>query len=116
MKPMKAIAVIALVLMVVGIFLAVPACVPTYSLVISVVGQGTTDPTAGEYTYRRIGGIATLTITATPSAGWQFDSWSGDASGTSPFTTLTMDSNKAVTANFKEAPQLPLTPTPTPTP
>ncbi|MDD4986133.1 MAG: InlB B-repeat-containing protein, partial [Dehalococcoidales bacterium] len=39
-------------------------------------------------------------LTATPSEGYQFDSWSGDASGTSPKVTITMDGDKNITANF----------------
>ena len=40
------------------------------------------------------------TITATPSSEYVFQSWSGSASGTSPSTTVTMNSDKAVIANF----------------
>ena len=39
-------------------------------------------------------------VTATPSAEYVFQSWSGSASGSSPSTTVTMDSDKAVVANF----------------
>ncbi len=42
----------------------------------------------------------TVTLTATPSTGYSFANWSGDASGTSSSTTVTMDGNKSVTANF----------------
>ena len=41
-----------------------------------------------------------VTLTATPAAGFVFDHWSGDLSGTSNPATITMDSNKTVTANF----------------
>jgi len=41
-----------------------------------------------------------VTLTATPSEGYQFGSWSGDASGTSPTVTITMDGDKDITANF----------------
>ncbi len=44
-----------------------------------------------------------VTLTATAAPGWEFSSWSGDASGTSPVTTVTMTRNKSVTANFTEA-------------
>jgi len=43
---------------------------------------------------------ASVTLTATPASGYQFVSWSGDASGTSPTVTITMNSNKNVIANF----------------
>jgi len=41
-----------------------------------------------------------VTLTATPSEGYQFDSWDGDASGTSPIVTITMDGDKDITADF----------------
>jgi len=42
----------------------------------------------------------TVTLQATPNAGYHFVNWSGDASGTNTSVTITMDSNKSVTANF----------------
>lgn len=42
----------------------------------------------------------TVTLTATAISGWDFDYWSGAASGTNPTTTVTMNSNKSVTAHF----------------
>ena len=44
-----------------------------------------------------------VTLTATPNAGYTFDHWSGDASGSNAVTTVTMDSDKAVTAHFTES-------------
>ena len=41
-----------------------------------------------------------VNLTATPNSGYNFTSWTGDASGTSSATTVTMNSNKTVTANF----------------
>jgi uncharacterized repeat protein (TIGR02543 family) len=41
-----------------------------------------------------------VTLTATPSAGYAFGSWSGDATGSTDPLTLNMDANKTVTANF----------------
>jgi uncharacterized repeat protein (TIGR02543 family) len=43
---------------------------------------------------------STVTLTATPAADYEFVSWSGDASGDEPEITVTMDSDKSVTANF----------------
>jgi gliding motility-associated-like protein/uncharacterized repeat protein (TIGR02543 family) len=40
-------------------------------------------------------------IKATPAAGYIFTGWSGDASGTSPSVTITMDGSKSVVANFQ---------------
>ena len=42
------------------------------------------------------------TLTATPSAGYIFASWSGDASSTDNPLTVTMDDNKSIGATFTE--------------
>ena len=41
-----------------------------------------------------------VTVTANPASGYGFGGWSGDASSTASPTTVTMDSNKSVTASF----------------
>lgn len=41
-----------------------------------------------------------VTLTATPGTGYSFSGWSGDLSGGANPATLTMDADKAVTANF----------------
>jgi len=41
-----------------------------------------------------------VTLTATPNTDYAFSSWSGDATGSSSTTTVTMNSDKNVTANF----------------
>lgn len=41
-----------------------------------------------------------VTVSASPSQGYSFDRWSGDASGTDTQVTVTMTSNKTVTAHF----------------
>jgi len=38
---------------------------------------------------------------AVPAAGWEFDSWSGDASGSSNPLTISIDGPKSITAIFK---------------
>ncbi|MBI5296272.1 MAG: S-layer homology domain-containing protein [Chloroflexi bacterium] len=43
-----------------------------------------------------------VTLTATARAGYNFASWSGNASGTANPTTVTMTASKTVTANFAE--------------
>jgi uncharacterized repeat protein (TIGR02543 family) len=39
-------------------------------------------------------------LTPIPNAGYQFASWSGDATGTTNPVSVTMDANKNITANF----------------
>jgi len=70
-----------------------------HDLTISVDGQGTTNPGLGIHTYDE---GTPVTITASPASGWMFDHWGGDVSGTSPAIVITMDSNKMVTAYFKQ--------------
>jgi len=41
-----------------------------------------------------------VSLTATPAAEYEFVSWSGDVSVGSPTVTVTMDSDKEITANF----------------
>jgi uncharacterized repeat protein (TIGR02543 family) len=41
-----------------------------------------------------------VTLTATPASGYTFSNWSGGASGTSATTTVTVNANTSVTANF----------------
>ncbi|MCY2686027.1 InlB B-repeat-containing protein [Salinimicrobium sp. TH3] len=41
-----------------------------------------------------------VTLTATPATGYQFSSWSGDATGSTNPLTVTMNANKNITANF----------------
>ncbi len=75
--------------------------VPTHTLSVHVVGSGTVTVTPDQAAY--IEG-AVVTLTATPSSGWQFAGWSGDLSGTVNPISITMDGNKIVTATFSRIP------------
>jgi len=79
-----------------------PAVV-TYTLTTTVSPAGTgsvaKSPDLAQYPAGTV-----VTLTATASAGYQFSHWSGDAAGTSATTTVTMNANKAVTANFVQMP------------
>ena len=70
-----------------------------YALTMKTVGQGSVSP--GNQTFND---GTQVNITATPSAGWSFSGWTGDASGSSN-TTITMNSNKTITATFTLAPK-----------
>ncbi len=62
-------------------------------------GSVSLSPSGGTYNDGTV-----VTITASPSNGFTFGNWSGDASGTSITTTVTMNGNKNVTAVFNEIP------------
>jgi hypothetical protein len=47
----------------------------------------------------------TVTLTASPSPGWRFLGWQGQASGSSTSTTVLLDANKTVTAIFEMRPR-----------
>lgn len=67
-----------------------------YTLTISAVnGSVTRNPDSSTYDHG-----TTVTLTAMPSPGFLFSSWSGAASGTGNPTTVLMDANKSVTATF----------------
>ncbi len=68
-----------------------------YGLHVTVEGEGTVEPPNGGYDAGDV-----VTLHATPADGWHFVSWSGDASGTDPSVTLTINGNTSVTARFEE--------------
>jgi len=71
-----------------------------YTLTTNIAGSGTINTSAqncgGGYTAGTI-----VQLTAVPNAGFIFNSWSGDATGTTNPTSITMDANKSVTAIFQ---------------
>ncbi len=94
----------------------------TYTLSVSVspLGAGSVSPPGGKYE----SGLQ-VALTATPNSGNAFDYWDGSTSGSSHIVTITMDSDKSITAHFKAGetlvtpaptPAPPATPAPTPTP
>ncbi len=62
-------------------------------------GSGNVSPSSGTYDAG-----TDVTLTAYPNSGWEFDYWGGDASGTNTSVTITMNSNKHVTAYFTGPP------------
>ncbi len=78
-----------------------------YTLTIRVNNSewGNTTPTVGTYSCEE---DIIVTIIETPSEGYRFASWTGEvADSTSATTTVTMDGDKTVTANFAEISVLP---------
>jgi uncharacterized repeat protein (TIGR02543 family) len=72
----------------------------TYTLGVSATnGSVALSPPGGVYNSGTV-----VTLTATPAAGYQFSGWSGAISGTANPTTVTMDGNKSVVANFTVIP------------
>jgi hypothetical protein len=75
-------------------------------LTIKVTGCGLTDPCMGEYWYTP---NTIVPISALPCAQWILDNWTGGVNDpNSPSTTVTMDSDKVIVANFSPKPVIPL--------
>ena len=67
-----------------------------YTLTTSVAsGQGSITPSSGSYEEG-----ASVTVTAKASEGYAFDRWGGDLSGSTNPATITMNSNKTISAYF----------------
>ena len=75
--------------------LPAPTPTVTYTLTVTASEGGTVNNTGGTYNEN-----SNVSITATADAGYEFTSWSGDASGTDNPLTVSMNSNKTITANF----------------
>ena len=73
-----------------------PAEVCNVTATVAPVGSGTVEG-VGDYA---IG--SSITLTATPAAHYDFESWTGDVTSTDNPLTLTVSSNITVTANFQE--------------
>jgi uncharacterized repeat protein (TIGR02543 family) len=70
--------------------------IPNYTLTITAVnGTVSLDPDLTEFEEN-----TQVVLTATPDAGYEFAGWSGDATGTDNPLTITMDTNKNITASF----------------
>ncbi|MDH4291084.1 MAG: leucine-rich repeat domain-containing protein [Dehalococcoidia bacterium] len=74
-----------------------------YGLTVGVTGSGSTSPTVGQHTYAA---GAVISIIATPASGYRFVGWSGDmgtiANVNAASTTITMNGNYSIIANFEE--------------
>jgi hypothetical protein len=70
-----------------------------YTLAVDVEGSGsvTLNPPGSTYDEG-----TEVQLTAMPAAGWQFDHWSGDLTGSANPATITLSRNKTITAIFTE--------------
>ena len=75
---------------------------PSFSLTVA-----SNDPAAGTVTYTPVQGFypagATVMLTATASAGYFFQSWTGDSPSATASTTITITKNMVMTARFLPA-------------
>ena len=72
---------------------------PQYTITVSVVGSGSVAKTPNQATYA-YGTVVTLT--ASPVSGWSFSGWSGDASGNTNPTSITVTGDMTVAATFTQ--------------
>ena len=71
-----------------------------YNLTTNTAGSGSIslNPAGGTYDEGTI-----VTVSASPASGFEFSGWSGDLSGSTNPTTITMNSAKSITASFTES-------------
>ena len=67
----------------------------TLNVSVSPTEGGSVSPGSGTYDQG-----TEITLTATPATGYIFDQWSGDVSGNVTSTTIMMNADKNITANF----------------
>ena len=79
-----------------------------YTLAVTIQGSGTVVkvPDQANYTYSQV-----VQVTANPAAGWVFNHWAGDLTGSTSPASITMNGNKSVIANFTQINNPPNTPT-----
>jgi hypothetical protein len=77
--------------------LETPAEKYNLSTYVEPLDSGNISPSGGSFDQG-----AQLTLTANANSGWKFAYWGGAAEGTSNSTTITMSSNRSVTAYFTE--------------
>jgi uncharacterized repeat protein (TIGR02543 family) len=70
-----------------------------YTVAVTATGNGTVSQIPQQTTYLH---NDVVTLTAAPAPGWSFTGWSGSLTGSTNPITLTVDSNKAITATFTE--------------
>ena len=87
--------------MVIANFELIPEITYDLTMKVSPTGSGTTTPTIGTHSGYAAG--RSVSISAIAASGYEFVDWTGDvADPNSATTTVTMDADKTVTANFEE--------------
>ncbi|MBN2744013.1 MAG: hypothetical protein JXR39_08985 [Marinilabiliaceae bacterium] len=72
-----------------------------YTLTINKLGNGSIEVNGNSYsTPMMLDESQAIEIKAIPQSGWVFDAWSGDYIGTNSPTTITMDADKTIVAEF----------------
>jgi hypothetical protein len=79
--------------------IAASFAINTYTLTVNVTGSGTVARSPSQATYDH---GTVVQLTATPATDWNFDFWSGDASGATNPLSVTMDGNKTIGATFSQ--------------
>jgi uncharacterized repeat protein (TIGR02543 family) len=95
-KNLSIIGAVAIIAIILGVTLATPSLTYTLSASVNPPQAGSVSPAGGEYELNE-----QVTLTASAANGYTFDYWSGGAEGTAPTVTITIDSDKSLTANFK---------------
>ncbi len=75
-----------------------------YTLTIEFVGEGSVLVNGQPYNEpMTVPAGTTLSLLANPAPGWQFNGWTGDITGNDLLTSILMNDDKSVTANFTES-------------
>jgi len=78
-----------------------------YTLTLIIVGSGSVEVNGEEYIDIIIFDEGSeVELEAIPSAGYQFDGWSGDLESTDAMETITMNGHKVITATFSQIPEV----------
>ena len=93
---MKSVRILFCLIVILPLALSLTGC-GKHSLTMAVTGSGTTDPPVGATTYKD---KETVTMTAAAAAGWTFDHWEGDVTGSANPATCQISADMHVTAVF----------------
>ena len=74
-----------------------PTSLYTLSVSVNPSGGGIVSTPGGKYHPG-----TKVTLTATPNSGYDFEYWDGSITGSAPTVTITMSSDKSITAHFRD--------------